>query len=309
MRVLVHMHTMNDMDVIRGSVAAVMAQTRPVDGLLIVDNASSDGTPDVAFPPITMTIRNRVNLGTSGAVAQGLAYGLENGFDWVWTLDADSAPHPDALQILLEFHASLSPEAQRRTAWVASLPVNQHDGKPRHGLNFVPGHVVEAPREPGAQWYACDCTIWSGTLFRIAAVREIGLPSSDYVLDFGEAEYGYRCQQAGYGSYIHLSSIIDHDIGGTPSSAFLSRKFGPLRIPNLNVPPIRAYYIVRNNLYFWLHQYRGPRRLYVALLRLYKAAKLIANALLIPEGKLRMLVACLRGYRDGVLGHIQNRYR
>lgn len=32
MRVLVHMQTINDMDVIRASVAAVMAQTRPVDG-------------------------------------------------------------------------------------------------------------------------------------------------------------------------------------------------------------------------------------------------------------------------------------
>ena len=63
----------------------------------------------------------------------------------------------------------------------------------------------------------------------------------------------------------------------------MSRPIGPLRLPNLNVPPIRAYCIVRNNLYFWLHQYRGPRRLYTALLRLYKAAKLIVDALLIPK--------------------------
>jgi glycosyltransferase involved in cell wall biosynthesis len=45
MRVLAHIHTFNDVDVIDRTIDAVRRQTRPVDGILIVDNASRDGTP------------------------------------------------------------------------------------------------------------------------------------------------------------------------------------------------------------------------------------------------------------------------
>lgn len=61
-----------------------------------------------------------------------------------------------------------------------------------------------------------------------------------------------------------MPSILDHHIGGTPSSAYSRRRAGLLRIPNLNVPPVHAY------------------------------------------DQMRLLVARLRGYREDVLGHIQN---
>ena len=74
------------------------------------------------------------------------------------------------------------------------------------------------------------------------------------------------------------------------------------------LPPIRAYYYVRNNLHFWLHEYRGPRRFPARLLRLYKCFKLVPNALLVPNSRWRMLKACARGYWDGIAGNIHKRY-
>ena len=44
MRVLAHIHTLNDADIIDRTIGAVLRQTRPVDGILVVDNASSDDT-------------------------------------------------------------------------------------------------------------------------------------------------------------------------------------------------------------------------------------------------------------------------
>src|SRR4051794_27424981 len=104
MRVLAHIHTFNDADIIDRALDAVQNQTRPVDAVLLVDNASTDGTLDRVFPECVTVIHNPDNFGTSGAVRIGLSYALEHGFDWMWILDADSIPEPDALEKMLELY-------------------------------------------------------------------------------------------------------------------------------------------------------------------------------------------------------------
>ena len=68
MRVLAHIHTFNDADIIERTLAMVRRQTRPVDGILIVDNASTDAILDQPSVEGTAIIRHEQNLGTSGAV-------------------------------------------------------------------------------------------------------------------------------------------------------------------------------------------------------------------------------------------------
>ena len=54
-----------------------------------------------------------------------------------------------------------------------------------------------APSESGG-YSRCDCCLWSGSLYRTAAVQKIGLPQADYVLDWGDLEYGYRARRLGF---------------------------------------------------------------------------------------------------------------
>src|SRR5215213_9556685 len=44
MRVLAHVHTFNDADIIDATIDALQKQNRPLDAILVVDNASSDAT-------------------------------------------------------------------------------------------------------------------------------------------------------------------------------------------------------------------------------------------------------------------------
>ena len=72
MRVLAHIHTFNDADIIDGTIEAVRYQTRPVDGILVVDNASTTARwidPRCA----RRVLRHPENRGTSGAVYQRLS--------------------------------------------------------------------------------------------------------------------------------------------------------------------------------------------------------------------------------------------
>jgi glycosyltransferase involved in cell wall biosynthesis len=136
MRVLAHVHTLNDADIIDGTIEAVLRQTRPVDAILLVDNASTDATLDQPSVRHTTVLRHTKNLGTSGAVYSGFRFALEHDYDWIWIFDADSVPDPDALQKLFELYDSWPVDQQNETAFLACLPLAQ-DGRPRHGGLFT----------------------------------------------------------------------------------------------------------------------------------------------------------------------------
>ena len=118
MRVLAHIHTFNDADVIEQALDGLQQQTRKPDAVVIVDNGSSDRTLDRPFPCSVTVIRHPTNLGTSGAVRTGFGYAVEHDFDWVWILDADSVPEPDALENLLDFFERLPPSAQQHVCFL-----------------------------------------------------------------------------------------------------------------------------------------------------------------------------------------------
>jgi glycosyltransferase involved in cell wall biosynthesis len=130
MKALGYIHTFNDEDVIDCALAALQRQTRPLDGIVLVDNNSTDGTLTRTFPPGVTILRHPENRGTSGAVASGFRFAMKHEYDWIWIIDADSAARPDALEILLDLYASFDRELRARTWLLASLAVDAHTGEP-----------------------------------------------------------------------------------------------------------------------------------------------------------------------------------
>lgn len=179
--------------------------------------------------------------------------------------------------------------------------------KPRHGIVFTPKGYRRVQPDPLQPFYECDGTIWAGSLYKLAMVQRIGLPSADYVLDWGEYEYGYRGKQCGYRAFMHQDSIVDHNITGQASFHFSTYRLGPVSFKLIELPPIRCYYVVRNTLYFWLHEYQF-RNFYTLLPRLYKISALTVNFLLRPTRRWPELSACLRGIWDGLRKNLQHRY-
>ena len=307
MRILAHIHTLNDVDIIDATIEAVQRQTHPVDEIIVVDNGSTDGTLERPILKEVTVLRHAENGGTSGAVYSGLRYGIEHDYDWVWVFDADSIPEPDALQKLLELHAGWSKERQDETAFLACLHANVQDGIPRHAGIFTKRGIDMAQPVPDSRYYLCHFTIWSGCLYRMEAVREIGLPNPDYMLDWGEGEYGYRIMQAGYKGFTYLDSQLHHNIRGRLSFNRIEINLGPASFTLFEFKPIRIYYQSRNMVYFLLYEIeQGNRGL---LLRtILGVLRQAGGFMLRPRHHGEHLAACLRGLWDGLTGKIAARY-
>lgn len=75
---------------------------RYLPDVIVVDDASTDGTAAVAEAAGANVIRRTVNGGKGAALTEGLNYILEQGFDAVITLDADGFHDPDEIPKFLD---------------------------------------------------------------------------------------------------------------------------------------------------------------------------------------------------------------
>jgi len=307
MRVLAEVHTMNDAAVIEQLLDALRKQTRPPDAIMLVDNASTDDTLNRSFPDNVTIVRNAKNLGTSGGVRLGFDHALRHGFDWTWVFDADSVPEPNVLEELLAFYGRLPESERQRICFLACWPRSVTGEVKERPIVLEPsGLTYLSPNDP-ADFVQCDCTLWSGSLYRMAAVAKIGLPSDNYVLDIAEVEYGYRARELGFTSCIVNAPVIRHDVGREPGAPQKALKLGPLRFPLYEISPPRCYYCSRNWIYFWLYQCKS-RTISRALRAVARSFVMALSFAIRPVSHYRHLIASLRGIRDGLTMHMERRF-
>jgi glycosyltransferase involved in cell wall biosynthesis len=183
----------NRRELLTECLTALGAQTRRPDAVVVVDNASSDGSADLvreSFPEVDLVSLGR-NTGGAGGFAAGLAEALEvHGADLVWLMDDDTVPTPDALAELLRCWR----DHPGRPALVASRVV-WGDGRD-HPMNTPrrrPGATaqeVEDARRVDAE--PVRSASFVSVLVDGAAVRSVGLPQAAYFIWNDDFEFTTR---------------------------------------------------------------------------------------------------------------------
>ena len=111
--------TCNRRQLLLEALAAVHAQSRAPDAVIVVDNASTDGTAAAVrrhYPSVRLAGLTR-NTGGAGGFAYGTALALAGGADLIWFMDDDTVPEPGALRALLaarERYPGPAPRAGRQ---------------------------------------------------------------------------------------------------------------------------------------------------------------------------------------------------
>ena len=194
--------TYNRRDLLEECLAALAAQTRPVDHLLVLDNASTDGTADLLrerYADQVDLVALPTNEGGAGGFHEGVRLAHAAGHEWIWLMDDDTLPSPTALEELLAAPARTGLD---HPPAILSSKVVWTDGS-MHPMNY-PGFEREAIDDviAGAQQQLMPlrtATFVSLMLHR-GAVDRHGLPLKRYFLWSDDIEYTARIlgEEPGY---------------------------------------------------------------------------------------------------------------
>jgi GT2 family glycosyltransferase len=186
--------------------------------VLVLDNASTDGSdrriraerPDIPF------ISTGANLGYAGGNNVGIRRAIESGVGYVWVLNNDARPRPDALAELL-------------SVWQPGLGMASSRAEPPFGTAFWAGEELRCQGcEVGL--HPADRVVGASLFFDADLFRTVGYFDERYFHYAEDDDLAIRAQRGGWRLGFACRSVIDHDAGS--SLAHWS--------------PQASYYMVRN---------------------------------------------------------------
>ncbi len=188
----------------------IQAQVCKPDEVLVINNASSDGTVEMLQQREVLFI-TQDNVGSAGGWARGIQYALDKDFDALWLMDDDGFPDKYALERLV---LNFAPDI----ACVSSVVVREDDP---HKFVF-PFPILSKNHFPVLLSYKRKITtlaelntrvdggvydfahLFNGALINIRAVQSIGNVNTDYFIFGDEVDYFFRLREFG-----HVQSVLD----------------------------------------------------------------------------------------------------
>lgn len=207
--------TFNRLEKLQTVIASIEAQTHAPSSLVIVDNASTDGTGEY-LKSLESSLHLDIvslptNTGGAGGFSEGMRRGYELGADFVWIMDDDGYPEPDALAHLIRGFDEAAEELGDRMPFACSM-VKYIDGSICEMNNPVPtwdwGRLLALGQN---SVMVTRCSFVSVLIPRWAIERH-GLPYKEYFIWFDDAEYTLRLSRECPGVQV-LDSVTVHDMG------------------------------------------------------------------------------------------------
>lgn len=237
-RIVAVVVTYNRPELLRRCLDGLAAQDRPIDAVVVIDNASTDDSGDVArqHPIAADVLTMERNHGGAGGFATGMARAMSHHRpDWLWLMDDDTVATPGAVAGLEEVA-----RASGERVDVLSSTAIWTDGRV-HPMNVSrrrvrpSGASVRLADEHGAR--PIRTASFVAFAVRARAVASHGLPWADYFIWGDDTEYSARVLRDGTGLQIP-QSVVEHH----------TRRFGSWQ----SDPGERFYFDVRNKLWlFW----------------------------------------------------------
>jgi rhamnopyranosyl-N-acetylglucosaminyl-diphospho-decaprenol beta-1,3/1,4-galactofuranosyltransferase len=271
--------TYNRKNLLLECLEAIRRQTRPVDGIYIIDNASDDGTPELLkekgyipeLPPFNISepyeiehkisnlvdgnhinvfyVRMHKNTGGAGGFYEGVKRGYERGYDCLWLMDDDTIATTEALNKLLE-----KIYIQNINIGFACSKVLWTDGKPhlmnipgvKQIVNGVPFNIYEDKNV-----LLVEGASFVSLLISRDIVKSFGLPIKEFFIWADDVEYTLRIAKNGFVGLYVKDSIVIHKTKTNYSAN--------------EIYDWRFYYNVRN--WLWIHKIHNRRKYISSLLK------------------------------------------
>ena len=214
-------------------------------------------------------VYNNKNLGIAKALNLACEKAINDGFEWILTMDQDSSFDSDGIKKYFETFDNMEKE-------------NIGIFSPRHILKNDTKEFDES-----SDFLEVDHVMTSGNLLNLKIWEEIGRFDENLFIDEVDSEICFRIIENGY-KVIQLNKIrMFHELGNLEKKNFFTRK-----ISVLNHNHIRKYYIMRNKFYM-LKKYKKYRLRYI-----YYILNDFFKVIFYEKDKLRKLKYMFKGITD-----------
>lgn len=322
--------TYNRKNLLMECLEALQKQTRPIQGIYLIDNASTDGTAESLLekgyiselPPQNLKepwekefsittfadgnsiklhyVRMHENTGGSGGFYEGVKRGYEKGYDWLWLMDDDAEPKEDALKILSLYFKNNDVVG---LAGSVVLPDGNIAIRHRGKINLKDIFQLNLREEYQKQVIEIDMASFVGLLVKREAIGNIGFPKKEFFIHLDDVEYCIRLRSVGKILLIPYSIIIHKEaakkVGGEKS--FLGRRSKRIEFNKLWL----SYYSMRNRI--WLGKQYSENKLPFYIQMIKSLVRPIFGIIIYDDHKYKRIKFLLSAYFDGLKGKFDNR--
>ncbi|MGD0497581.1 MAG: glycosyltransferase family 2 protein [Bryobacteraceae bacterium] len=218
----------NGRDLLERLLATLDAQTKPPAEVLVVDNGSTDGAPELARRRGARVLAMGRNAGFAPAVNRGIR---ESRSEWVAALNSDVELAPD-------YFATLLAGAAAEDAWFATGKllagrrpgIAPTAGAEEEAVSPVLDGAFDLVCRGGAAWRAGSGRVfgppfsarrkiwsapWTAALFRAELFTRVGLLEESFESHLEDVDFGLRCARSGLAGLYEPAATAWHQGSAT----------------------------------------------------------------------------------------------
>ena len=262
-----------------------------VEKVIIVDNGSKEKyvkyIKSINEDKIEI-ILNKENLGVATALNIGVRKALENGYEWILTMDQDSKASPDMVKKMFNVYNSINREERKDI--LSIFP------------NFVDERIQSIEENSNMNSYEyVDADITSGNLLRKEVFEKVGFFDDSLFIDLVDTDFCMRLNEKGIKMIKIRDAVLYHSLGESKTIKGILGSFN-----TSNHSALRRYYMTRNRFYIW-EKYKGLNSFTLNRdKKLFK--KEFVKIILDEKDKVNKIKLVLRGYKDykkGIKGKLK----
>ncbi len=298
--------TYNRRALLEGCLNALLQQDRPLDEILVIDNASTDDTAEIIakkYNDKVTHVRLEENVGGAGGFYEGIRLAYEKGHDWIWVMDDDVEPLADALRVLTESPAFNDPSVGFLAALVLDSNLNAQISPFRRFNRLMAACPAIDEGSLDRPLVPIEAAGFLGGMVRREAIDAVGFQLKDLFIYWDDTEFIYRISRRFKVFLVPASKVVHRYVWVPPPR----RSILGIKVKGSTVPVSqtwRFYYNLRNSIFI---RTRYVKPWLAPLIPVLAVTKPLGAALLFNDHKFAWCRIYCQAAIDGVLGRLGKR--